>query len=687
MSLKMWSLAHTCAALCLLGWAVPAVAQTVAVDTSASGRHQAIDGFGTCCGALGLQSWYSQLYFDDVGFSILRTDITPTFSGTYANLHYCSPWFGQAAPLTLDNSGNGPDGTRTRHYTGPADYSSAFGGCSVPIAVMGPDIDVNVGAYDYTGANTANAGALAQLGTSKRAALGGFKFYASVWSPAPWLKVASGDTYGAQSSSPYPAAGTAFPFIWGGNFAGGKLDTSGTPVAQFNDSALGGTGPTSALTQFARGLAAYLRGYQNAFNVKFDAISIQNELGFEEFYNSTTYHLSAEYIAALKAARAELNKYPDLATIQIAGPEDVMGDSSYQLWELGAGAGVSHKSLQLIANVEADPVASQALAFFNIHGYAGDGISSAGANPTAWQWWATGWKTSPAPGMPASVQGFTHFNKKSWMTETSGEDTGWLSPAGSFPSNGAWSIALKIHQALTVGQQSAWLYWQFADGSPVGNYSLTDQTSGATAPKLVAMKHFARHVRPGAVRVDATVSGSTTLAASAFVHDADGTLTVVLINEANTAATTTVRVPTSPAGLSTFEVRTSSNGSFWKPSTASASGGTVSVMVPGYGVVTLVGTGAGSAADGGATVADAGADGGRSSPDGGHSGSDGGYGDSVDAGPGADGNPAVGACGCGHADAVGSAAGWVLIGLLARARRPKVMAGAEGGRAWPHPRA
>jgi hypothetical protein len=111
------------------------------------------------------------------------------------------------------------------------------------------------------------------------------------------------------------------------------------------------------------------------------------------------------------------------------------------------------------------------------------------------------------------------------------------------------------------------------------------------------------------------------------------------------------------------------------------------VMVPGYGVVTLVGTGAGSAADGGATVADAGADGGRSSPDGGHSGSDGGYGDSVDAGPGADGNPAVGACGCGHADAVGSAAGWVLIGLLARARRPKVMAGAEGGRAWPHPRA
>lgn len=56
-----------------------------------------------------------------------------------------------------------------------------------------------------------------------------------------------------------------------------------------------------------------------------------------------------------------------------------MGDSSYQLWELGGGTGASHKSLQIIANVEADPVATQALAFFNIHGYAGDGLlASAG---------------------------------------------------------------------------------------------------------------------------------------------------------------------------------------------------------------------------------------------------------------------------------------------------------------------
>jgi len=655
------------AAVCFMGviWSATGAAQTVTVDTSSAGRHQAIDGFGTCCGGLGLQSWYSSLYFDDVGFSILRTDITPTFKSTYSNLHYCSPWFGQAAPLTLDNSANGPDGSRTRPYTGPADYSTTFGGCSVPIAVMGPDIDVNVQAFDFTVGSVANAGALAQLGTSKQAELGDFKFYASMWSPAPWLKVSSGGTYGAQSNHPYPAAGTPFPFIWGGNFAGGKLDTSGTPVAQFDDSSLGGTGPTSALTQFARSLAAYLRGYQNTFGVKFYAISIQNELGFEEFYNSTTYHLSAEYIAALKAARAELDKYPDLATIRIVGPEDVMGDSSYQLWELGGGGTISHKSLQIISNVDADPVAKQALSFFNIHGYAPNGISSAGADPVAWGWWANGWTTSPAAGLPGNVKGFTAYNKKSWMTETSGENTPWLSPTSGFPSNGAFSIALKIYQALTVGQESAWLYWQLADGSPAATQTMTDQATGANAPKLVAMKHFARYIRPGAVRVDATVSGSSTLMASAFVHDANGTLTIVLINEANSPTTATVQVPAAPAGLSSFDVRTSSDGSLWQASSATASGGTLSIPVPAFGVVTLFGTG--MATDAGVTTPDAGTDGGSTASDGGSPPADGGT--TADGGSGTDGG-VVGACGCTHGSPVGNTAALLLLGgLLAGWRR------------------
>src|SRR5262249_23195540 len=152
---------------------------------------------------------------------------------------------------------------------------------SAPIAVMGPDIDKNIDYFNYDDDGPKTAGMLAQLGAMKRSQLSDFKLFASMWSPAPWVKMSSGHSISGQSGSPLPANGTAWPFIWGGNFVGGKLDVSGTPLPQFNDSSLGGTGPTSALTQFARGLAAYLRGFQNRYKVQLYAVSIQNELNFE----------------------------------------------------------------------------------------------------------------------------------------------------------------------------------------------------------------------------------------------------------------------------------------------------------------------------------------------------------------------------------------------------------------------
>src|SRR6185503_15762936 len=121
--------------------------------------------------------------------------------------------------------------------------------------------------------------------------------------------------------------------------------------------------------------------------------------------------------------------------------------------------------------------------------------------------------------------------RKSWMTETSGENPAWLSPATGFPSGGGFGVALRIHQALTSGQQSAYVYWQLADGSGVAGETLTDQTLQAASPKYVALKHYARFIRPRSVRVGAVVGGSTTLVASAYLRPRAGLLTVVLLNE------------------------------------------------------------------------------------------------------------------------------------------------------------
>ncbi len=221
-------------------------AQQISIDTSAGGSQQTIDGFGTClAGTEGQQSWFQQMYFDDLRASILRVDITPHFASPYSDNLYVCPWYGGSITFP------GPDGNNVRTYTGPSDYSRSFAGQSAPIAVMGPDIDQNVTLFDYTTDTPQTQGMMAALGTSKKAELGDFKLYGTMWSPEPWVKVSTGHMINGQSGN-LPANGTAWPFIWGGNFSGGKLDVSGTPLAVFDDSSLGGTGPTSALTQFAR---------------------------------------------------------------------------------------------------------------------------------------------------------------------------------------------------------------------------------------------------------------------------------------------------------------------------------------------------------------------------------------------------------------------------------------------------
>ena len=572
--LRVWILASAAVFAYLL-----ARSQTITIDTSSAGRRQIIDGFGACLsGSEGQQSWWQQLFFEDLGASMVRVDLTPAFRAPYSDYTYNSPWFHNNPSLP------GPDNNNVRVYTNALDYRRVFSGRSAAIAVMGPNIDTNIGYFNFP----ATPGAVVRAGTMRRLQLGDFKLFGSLWSPAPWVKLASGNTIQNQSGI-LPVNGTPWPFVWGGNFAGGKLDVSGTPLSAFDDSALGGSGPTSALTQFARCTAAYVRGFQRQFQVQFHALSIQNELNFEEFYNSCTYPLSAQYITALKAVRAELDRYPDLAPIQLIGPEDLLGGDAYGMWQFGGSSNPTHKNLQYLQGIAAEPAAAAALSFFCIHGYADDGVTASGSTPTEWNWWLNGWTSSPAAGIPPNVKGTAAYGKKSWMTETSGEAAAWLSSSTGFPGQGAWSVALKIHQALVAGQQSAWAYWQFTDGNPVGASTLTDATLRGAAPKFTAAKHFFRFIRPNSVRVAATVVNAPALNASAFLGESNATLTVVLVNGGSNPVNARVQAPALPAGLTWFQVYTSDASALWVSNSTAVLDGALAVTVPGYGVCTLFG--------------------------------------------------------------------------------------------------
>lgn len=566
-----------------LGLSIWASAQTVIADASTKGRRQVIDGFGTCHGAESNKDWYQQVCFDDLRCSIVRVGLTPRFKSPWSDHTYNSPWFHGDPPMP------GPEGNNVRTYTGPADYTREYNGRRAAIAVMGPDIDDNIQRYlDLASDRIGPQGRLARLGADRRQELGDVKLLGSVWSPAPWLKVSSGNRIKNQKD-PMPKDGTPWPFIWFDNFPGGMLDTSGDPRPEFDDSALpGGKGPTSALTQFARGLAAWVRGYQNHFGVRFYAVSLQNEPHLEVFYDSCLYRSADQYVAALKAARAEFDQYADLKDIKLIGPEDTIGSESTYLWFWENNGFRQHKLLQFMQAIEADPVAAKALAFYCVHGYAADGITSAGGEPAVWAWSARGWQDPPNPKVPASIKGYESYGKTCWQTETSGDRPEWLYPAVGFPSQGAFSIALKIHHALTVGDATAWLYWQLSDDKDDYRESLTNPKTREKSAKLAAARHYFRYIRPGAVRLEVAVTDSNKLKVSAFLNP-DGSLVWVLINAAKTPLSVHVAVP---AGLKLAagpaESWTSSENALWQAAPADFASGTALLELPRYSVATIV---------------------------------------------------------------------------------------------------
>lgn len=566
-------------------------AQPIDVVIKPGEKKQIIDGFGAHQGdGSRNEIWWHQLFYEDAGANIYRVDLTPQLVRPYSDLNVYSPWFLGSnidSKFNLEDHDNpdGPENNRVRTYMGPEDYSREFGGRNAPIAVMGPDIDENVKYFTYS-ENRA-----IQAGLDRVEKPDDFKLIGSIWSPLPWVKISSGNQYN-QDWWPGPVKGVPWPFIWGGNYAGGKLDVTDQPLDVFDDSDQGGTGPTSSLIQFARSTAAYIRGFQDHHGVDFYAISIQNELNFEQYYNSMTYPLSSQYITAIKAIRAEFDRYDDLKDIRLMGPEDLLGGDAYGLWQYRGGEDAIHKNLQYLHKMSQDSTSMAAIDFFCIHGYAPDGVESSGSDPLQWRWWSEGWEESPAPGVPGNIMGFTDYGKKSWMTETSGEHHDWIYPKDSYPNNGGWSIAVKIHQALTVGNQSAWIYWTFTEAEDSGatsSFALTTESLGNKAPKYVAFKHFSRSIRPGSYRIGAESGNESEILSSAYWHEEDQTLTIVLIN--TTDSEKEVHLHLTDLNFSKqFEVYTSHENSYWESSNLQFDGSQGDLMVPAYGVVTLINT-------------------------------------------------------------------------------------------------
>jgi hypothetical protein len=145
--------------------------------------------------------------------------------------------------------------------------------------------------------------------------------------------------------------------------------------------------------------------------------------------------------------------------------------------------------------------------------------------------------------------------------------------------------AQTIYKAIVGANVSGYLYWIGAETGAKNSALISISGSTITPSKrLWAFAMYSRFVRPGAVRVGTSGSG-TGLQFAAFKNK-DGTVAVIVINSGSSAQTVNV----APSGFSASSVKAyiTDNSNAVGTLSSTLSGGQASANVPAYSMVTFV---------------------------------------------------------------------------------------------------
>ncbi len=183
---------------------------------------------------------------------------------------------------------------------------------------------------------------------------------------------------------------------------------------------------------------------------------------------------------------------------------------------------------------------------------------------------------------PSDVNGGVP-NKEVWQTEMSGVKW-WPEQGPSSDINNGIAVAGWIHEALAIGNASAWLYW---------NYSQTGDNEGLVLGSTDTKRHwtlgnYSKFVRPGYTRVDVAGAVPDNVLLTAFVGT-DGTVVVVAINKATAAVSVPITIAggTAPASMTPWV--TSSSDNLTSQSAVTVANGTFTAALGASTVTTFVG--------------------------------------------------------------------------------------------------
>jgi len=304
------------------------------------------------------------------------------------------------------------------------------------------------------------------------------KFVATVWSPPADLKWAA-------------------QMAWAGDTEATRWEDPNVTTKN------GGTLSPDKYPDYADWLNSHIRLYEDE-GIDLYALSLQNEPAFSQYFNSCQYTVAWYNDLLINVVPGIKSAFPG---IKIFGSENMLlteGKDENWRWFYHSG-------------IKANTEAAANLDILAVHGY-NDGVLPTSGSELVKMW------------TNHTEQFAEPMDKKVWMSETSGYTESWETKDGK---PGAFGLGLDIMTALNYGNISAWIWWQGSQSDGIGEYNLMKGVTPGN--KYFVSKHYYRYIRPGAVRVNATVSTEEDdLFTTAFTHDDKGTFTIVIVNAGET---------------------------------------------------------------------------------------------------------------------------------------------------------
>jgi len=183
---------------------------------------------------------------------------------------------------------------------------------------------------------------------------------------------------------------------------------------------------------------------------------------------------------------------------------------------------------------------------------------------------------------PAFYANAVSKGKDVWMTEH------YLTPAGAEPEiSDAIAAAEEVNASLTTGQYNAYFWWWALDWNPGGgvtNYGLVDANNNTTYYGY-ALGQFARFVRPGYVRVNATASPTAGVYVSAYSGNGHTVIVAINSNASSSPVDFVLQNATVP---SVTPYQTTATGGLQAGTSLPVAGDTFTSTLPAQSITTFV---------------------------------------------------------------------------------------------------